>query len=217
MLDFLKELSANNNRTWFEANKPRYETTLKQPFEVLIQTVIDKIATEDAAFANTIAKDCIYRIYRDVRFSKEKTPYKDHVSAVISANGRKETTTQGLYIELSGGRLFMAGGAYERSPAQLHAIRTHIINNMERFEAMLAEAEFVACFGAMRGTENKRLAPEFVEAAKTQPLLFKKQFLYIAELPATTVLQPDIVDILIRHYRATLPMSSFLDEAISIF
>jgi uncharacterized protein (TIGR02453 family) len=213
-LTFLRELAANNNRTWFEENKKRYEAEAKLPFERLIESALAVLAEEDAAFEKTTAKDCIYRIYRDVRFSADKTPYKDHVSAVLSANGRKQADTQGLYLEVSYGRLFMAGGSYQPTPAQVAAVRKAIVADMPRFEAILNDAEFRFCFDAMRGEENKRLAPEFVEAAKTQPLLLKKQFLYIAELPATTILQPDIVPILLRYYRATLAMSRFLDEAM---
>jgi uncharacterized protein (TIGR02453 family) len=214
MLNFLKDLSANNNRNWFEENKKIYETSAKQPFEDLIQLVLNEIATEDTAFANTTAKNCIYRIYRDVRFSANKTPYKDHLSAVISANGRKQENTQGLYIELSYGRLFMAGGAYQPTPVQVAAVRQAILDDAPRFEAMLNDAEFKFCFDTMIGEENKRLAPAFAEAAKTQPLLLKKQFLYVAELPATTILQDDIVAVLLRYYHATLAMSRFLDEAM---
>jgi uncharacterized protein (TIGR02453 family) len=212
MLDFLRDLSANNNRNWFEENKKRYEATAKQPFEDIIQLVLDEIAADDAAFEHTIAKNCIYRIYRDVRFSANKTPYKDHLSAVIAADGRKQENIQGLYIELSGGRLFMAGGAYQPTPVQVAAVRAAMVAEAPRFEAMLNDAEFKFCFGTMIGEEHKRLSPSFAEAAKTQPLLLKKQFLYVAELPASTILADDIAAIVLRYYRATLAMSTFLDE-----
>jgi uncharacterized protein (TIGR02453 family) len=212
-INFLKELTDNNNRVWFDANKKRYEATLRQPFEALIARVIADLSQKESGFANLQAKDCVYRIYRDVRFSADKTPYKTNISALIAPDGRKQATCHGLYVELSFGRLFLAGGMYQPTPAQVNAVRTHILNHSKQFDTLLTNAAFAECYGTIQGEENKRLNAEFMEAAKKQPILLKKQYLYMAELPAATLLQDDAVAILLKYYHATVAMSSFLEAA----
>ncbi len=215
LLSYLKDLNENNNRTWFEANKKRYETQVKAPFEAFVGACLVRFKTDGHEVANHLqAKNCIFRIYRDIRFSADKTPYKNHVSAVISPTGRKDDDTSGIYIEIAYGRLFIASGLYAPTPEQLKQIRTHILNNNERFEELCAESDFKAFYGGeIRGEKNKRLPTELQKAAEEQPILFNKQFYFVNELPSDTCLKSDFIDIIMQHFNAAMPMNRFLEES----
>lgn len=214
---YLQELNENNNRTWFEANKKRYEQDVKLPFENLVDTCLDRFRTDGHDVPPVLrGKNCIFRIYRDIRFSADKTPYKNHISAVISPTGGKSDDTAGIYIEVGYGRFFVASGIYAPLPAQIAQIRGHIIANKNEFEDLLTQKDFVAYYGGIiQGEKNKRLTGDFAKAAETQPILFNKQFYFSNELPSNTVLSPDFIDNLMAHYQAAMPMNRFLAEAIA--
>ena len=102
-IKFFKELESNNNREWFNENKERYIHSVKDPFFSFVEEMIHRISEENDSF-NIAPKEAIFRIYRDVRFSKNKLPYKTTASAIISPGGRKDFTTPGYYLELSAAR-----------------------------------------------------------------------------------------------------------------
>ncbi|MGK2870816.1 MAG: DUF2461 domain-containing protein [Alphaproteobacteria bacterium] len=111
-LGFLADLRNNNNREWFEVNKPGFEEA-KADFDSFINTLIGRIITFDSSIAGLDAKHCVLRIYRDTRFSKDKTPYKISLAAHMLAGGRKsERSRAGYYVNISPGDCFLAGGAH---------------------------------------------------------------------------------------------------------
>jgi uncharacterized protein (TIGR02453 family) len=110
-VSFFKKLSANNNTEWFNANKKKYEQDVKAPFYQLVQEVIDLMKKLDPAI-KVEPKDCVFRINRDIRFSNDKNPYKNYMAAVVSAGGRKDTTTPGIYFHVEANTLSIAGGSY---------------------------------------------------------------------------------------------------------
>jgi uncharacterized protein (TIGR02453 family) len=114
-LKFLKELKKNNNKPWFDANRKRYEEA-KKDFENFIQQVINAHSKKDKTLASLKAKDCMFRINRDVRFSKDKSPYKTNLGASINKGGRKAFQTAGYYFHLEPGQLFVGGGVYQPFP-----------------------------------------------------------------------------------------------------
>ena len=213
-LDFFKDLDHNNNRVWFEANKKHYETVVKAPLEDFVQKLLHELTPYDAAYATLPAKSCIYRIYRDVRFSSDKTPYKNHASFLLSSNGKKEFDATGSYIEIGYGRVFIASGLYMPTTAQLLQLRRYIVAHDDRFRQILAAPEFVACFGSLRGEQNKKLPAEFAQALTEQPLLLHKQFLAYAEMPSSVAISPDFGALILRHYAAALPLTDFLNDAL---
>lgn len=212
LLQYLYELSQNNNRDWFERNKPRYETTVKKPFEATVASIIQRIGAFDPAYAQLTPKDCIFRIYRDVRFSNNKTPYKTHVSASFSPKGKKTDT--GYYLHIEFGNLMIGGGAYSLDKPALHQIRTAIMQDPTTFRALLTEPAFVAKYGEIRGERNKVIPPEFKEAAKTEPLVTMKQFYFMAEMDPETILKPDFPDFVAEYYRAAQPLTEWLREVV---
>lgn len=213
-LDFLKDLSKNNNRDWFHDNKKRYEKELKKPFENTIGAIIQEVQKVDPNIVVT-PKQAIFRIYRDTRFSKDKSPYKTHVSAILAPGGTKQKEHPGMYIHVEPGMLMLGGGAYFLETQSLYQLRQFITLNIKRFENIISNPGFVEKYETLKGEKNKRLPKEFMEAAETQPLLYNKQFYYMAELDPKNVLRKDFVPFVMEHYHAAKPFNDFLIEALN--
>ena len=212
-LKFFRELEKNNNREWFNKNKKRFTESVKEPFEKFIGDLIDAVHAVDTKVMIT-PKEAIFRIYRDTRFSKDKTPYKDHVSAVVSPGGRKDMVTPGLYIQMNHKETRVYGGLYGCDTKQLQSIRESIAADLSGFKRAINSKRFKDTYGEIQGEKNKRLPKEFVEAAEKQPLLFNKQFYYYTKLPAKTALSDDLVKQVMKCYRAGDTVRKFLTEAL---
>ena len=212
-LDFFKELAANNHKEWFDDNRKRYEKNVKDPFKHFVSDLIHEISKDDPRI-DIEAKDAIFRINRDIRFSKDKTPYKLDRSAIISAAGRKDHSIPGFYLSLGPANTYLGGGAYFLKPEQLQKLRSHISRNNREFEKLINQDAFTAHFDGIKGEKNKRLPKEFTEAAEKQPLLYNKQFYYMAECPAKWAVADDLMDRCLEYYRASFPIQNFLFEAV---
>ncbi len=212
-LQFLYELSQNNNRDWFEKNKKRYESTVKLPFEKLVAEIIDRLKAFEPGF-QIAPKDCIHRIYRDTRFSADKTPYKTHVSAVFTTQGRKTMEQPGYYLHLEFGNLMLGGGGYFLDKEPLTKVRTAIAQDPDSFRAIVFEPNFVEKFGEVKGEKNKVLPAEFKDAAKKEPLLANKQFYFMAELEPEICLQPDLAKFVVDYFKAGKALNDYLRNAI---
>jgi len=214
-LDFLKGLAQNNNREWYHDNKKRYEKELKKPFENLVTAVIAEVQKVDPE-VEILARKAIFRIYRDTRFSKDKTPYKTHVSAIIGPGGTKNKMYPGFYLHVEPGMLMLGGGAYFLDTQSLYQVREFIMQNKDRFNQLITDPMFVAKYETLRGEQNKRLPKELTKAAEEQPLLYNKQFYYMAELPPDHVLREDFLDFMMEYYMAAKPVKDFLKEALKL-
>lgn len=166
IFQFIKEISANNNREWFNEHKEDYKRAQSE-FEKLLTAVIQRISLFDESIRGIEAKDCTYRIYRDTRFSQDKTPYKTHFGGYINAKGKKSEHC-GYYIHLEIGNCMLAGGSICPSPPILKALRQSIYDNIEEFRGIVEDPEF------------KKYFPKVGEAhLKTAPKGFPKDFEYI--------------------------------------
>jgi uncharacterized protein (TIGR02453 family) len=139
-LKFLSGLKKNNNRNWFEAHRPQYEAA-KIDFQNFIQLVIDDFGRKDTTIADNIARNCIFRINRDIRFSKDKTPYKTNLGASITKGGRKSPLA-GYYFQVEPGNSFVAGGLWMPEAVNLKKVRQEIDYNWEEFQSLLKEKKF---------------------------------------------------------------------------
>ncbi len=211
---FFQELSANNNKEWFHTNKKRFEKSVKQPFENFVQEMIDRLRSKDPSI-DIAPKDAVFRIYRDVRFAKDKTPYKTHMAALISPTGRKDPGNPGLYFQMNAEEVRIYGGVYMVEKDALHRLRSYISTHLDEFERLLAGPEFRAKFDELRGEQHKRIPPEFKAAAQKQPLLLNKQFYFFAKLKPKTVLRDDLADTLMDYYLAGKPLSDFLKKGLA--
>lgn len=210
--DFLAELALNNDRDWFTANKKRYESSVKLPMERLAAELIPRMQAFDSAIVMT-PKQAVFRIHRDTRFSKDKAPYKTNAGMSISSVGRHGTGKAGLYVHLEGTRFGIASGYYFLEPAQITAVRRHIMANATELQRQLDAPAFKRLFGEIAGERNKILPEEFKQPAKDMPLLFNKQFFHWAEYDPTESERSDLPDFIISHIEACWPMNEFLGLA----
>lgn len=211
---FFKELEKNNDREWFTANKKRYEQHVKKPFEAFIADAILRMQEIDPK-CKIQPKDAIFRIHRDIRFSKDKTPYKTRMSAVVSPGGRKDTTLEGMYLELGANHVRIYGGVYQPDKDQLYKIRQEILYNQKDFEKLISAKKFKSIFGEIQGEKNKRLSPEFAEIQDQQPLIANKQFYYFANLDPSLLTKDGLMDALFDAYEASREVRTFLHTPLN--
>ncbi len=161
-LQFLKDIAANNNKPWFDAHKERYETA-RQDWETFVSELLEALTPIEPALAGQKAKDCIYRIYRDVRFAKDKTPYKENFSAYFSKGGKKFAGA-GFYIHLQpGGKSMAGGGVWNPEAPLLKAVRQEIDYNFADFKTIVDQKDFKKTFADLKG-EQLKSAPQGYDA-----------------------------------------------------
>lgn len=210
---FFKDLAKNNNKEWFDANRKRYEASVKKPFEAFVAEAIARINKHD----NTVAiepKEAIFRINKDIRFSKDKTPYKLEASAIISPAGRKDHSVPGIYFAFGPEATKFYGGCYQPEKEQLLAIREAIMKDGKGFRKAIGGKPFVTLFKEVQGEANKVLPPEFKAHAIKEPLIANKQFYVVAEKPAKLVEEAKLMDAFMEHWMAMRPLNEWLAKAI---
>jgi hypothetical protein len=213
-LDFFIELAGNNNKDWFDLNRKRYEENIKKPFHNFTQHLINQIAKSDASFKDLEAKNCIFRINRDIRFSKDKAPYKMMCSAVITPGGKKSKAINGVYFELGPEHVRAYGGVYEVDKEGLETLREGIADNLEEFKKLYSSKKFKSTFGEIRGEKNKVLPSHLKEIAENESLIYNKQFYFFAEFPAQSVTSQDLDKIILECYEAGKPIEAFFNQFI---
>ncbi len=212
-LDFFMDLAANNNKEWFDQNRSRYKKDVKDPFENFTAALIERMKkTEDLGDIKT--SDCIFRVNRDIRFSKDKTPYKLQMSAAISKGGKKDMVTPGLYVELGPEHLGIYTGMYMPDKDLLQQVRAKIAANMKKFETIINAADFKKTFGQVKGERSKILPPELKEKAKQQELIFNKQFYLVHTHDPGIILQDKLIDHILASYKVASAFNAFLISAI---
>jgi uncharacterized protein (TIGR02453 family) len=214
-LDFFITLAANNHKEWFDQNRKRYTSQVKEPFQRFTSAVIEA-AAHDMPGIEKDPKKAIFRINRDVRFSQDKTPYKLHSSAYLSPYGKKDPSFSGFYYQFGPEHLMLAGGLYSPESHQLLKVRRHIMARPDEFYALIQDKAFVKLNGGIQGAENKRITDKEVMAATGEhPILLKKQMYFAAYLPPETIERPEILDIVIQHLKVGLPLAQFFESALS--
>ncbi len=215
-VDYFKKLARNNKREWFHAHKKHYEQHVKAPFNEFVAEMIDRISVLDPEI-DLEPREAIFRIARDIRFSKDKTPYKTHMAAVITPAGRQDVQYPGLYFYFGATGVGIGGGVYKPDKENLYRIRQAIKRDGKKLERALKAKAFRDLFGGeLRGEQNKRIPKEFAEAAERFPFIANKQFFYFAEYsdPAV-VLRKDLAGFVLRHYRTGMKVNEFLKAAMS--
>ncbi|MEL6638436.1 MAG: DUF2461 domain-containing protein [Bacteroidota bacterium] len=212
-IQFFKELEANNNRDWFQANKKRYEARVKKPFASFVAELIDQLQPLDPRMLIT-PKDAIFRIYRDVRFSPDKAPYKNHVSANLSPGGRKDMLRPGIYLQFNHQSAAVYSGLYRLQAKEVQKVREHIAANLETFDELVSDADFVETFGRVQGEKNKRIPKEFRDLEAQQPLIANKSFFYSIEWEPQSLLAEDLVERVLESYRVARPLAQFLETGV---
>jgi uncharacterized protein (TIGR02453 family) len=212
-IDFLKKIKKNNNREWFEKNKSVYQQ-VKQDYELTVQQVINHVAKFDAQVADLEAAKTTFRIYKDVRFSKDKTPYKTNFGASINPGG-KSSPVPGYYMHVEPGNSFLAGGCWMPMPDKLAAIRQEIDYNFADFKKIVTAKEFKKYFDGL-SDEGKLVNPPkgYDKENPAVEILKNKHFIVVHNVDDKTVLSKDYPKYAASVFKAMNPFILFLREAM---
>ena len=212
-LSFLRSLRRNNNREWFRARKAEYEQHVRGPMIELIA----RLARDFRGFAPDLIADpkiSLYRIYRDTRFSSDKSPLKTHVAAHFPSRRFGRGRGAGLYLEIAPGWVWAGGGMYMPLPQDLRAIREHIADSHPRVHRIVTAAPFRSVFEQLEGERLTRVPAGYRKDHPAAHYLQYKQFLAGREFEAEFALAPVFHAELLRTFRAAAPLVAFLNTAL---
>lgn len=212
-LDFLSDLKHHNERDWFLKNRKRYEDA-KYNYELFVQAVIDGISDFDPILKGLEVKSCTYRIYRDIRFSNDKTIYKTHLGAFIVQGGKKNGDRYaGYYFHVEpGGNSMIAGGAYMPPTPWLNAIRENIDEKGERFLRIVQAPEFLKTFGEIEGERLKSAPKGFAKDHPYIAYLKLKSFLVMKSFTDSEITGRECFSNVISACRTMKPFNDFLND-----
>lgn len=213
-LDFFNELENNNSKDWFDANRKRYETSVKKPFKELVLEITNAL---QVFYPNVDLAERfnIMRINRDIRFSADKTPYKIHMGAMILPAGKKDKTRPGFYVQANHQDVRVYSGAHMLEKEQLLKVRNHINANLETFTKLAEDKNFKKIYGEILGEKNKRIPPEFKGAFEKQALIANKNFYWYFKMKPELVLSDKLIPELLNRYETCLPLNAFFEEALA--
>ena len=210
-LAFFAALQRNNRREWFQPRKAIFETQLKQPMRELVGAV-NTAMTRFAPDYVTDPDKAIYRIYRDTRFSKDKTPYKDHIAASFSRRGDKAGA--GYYFAVSHKEVAIGGGLYMPEAETLLAIRERLAERHQEFRKIAAAPAVRRLFVEVQGERLTRVPKGYAPNHPAADLLRLKQYLLYVELPPALATTPAVYTEVVRHFRAITPFVEFLNAPL---
>ena len=214
-IKFLKDLKKNNNKPWFDANRKQYEGA-KKDFELLIQKVIDKHSKKDATLKELKAKDCMFRINRDIRFSKDKSPYKSNFGASINRGGKKSLFA-GYYFHLEPGESFVGGGIWMPMPPELKKVRQEIDYNLDEFKKISSTKKFISVYGELSKGDDISLSKVPQGFEKDNPAadyLKLKSFLAMKKLKEADLTSKDLAKTITEAFEALQPLLYFINKAL---
>jgi uncharacterized protein (TIGR02453 family) len=209
--EFFIDLTLNNNKTWFDENRKRYEKLVKLPFRSFVEELIKEVSKVDGRFAALSASDCLFRINRDIRFSKDKTPYKTHCSAALQLGDSKNMSLGGLYVEFGPESCAIYAGVYMPDKDTLTRIRTNICADLAGLRRAIEHPDFKKNFGEIRGEKNKILPSPFKDFAIKEPYLYNKQFYVIHPLEPEETLEPEFVTRIVEIWKTSLEFTAILE------
>jgi uncharacterized protein (TIGR02453 family) len=208
-MQFFRGLARHNNRDWFLPRKTIFEAQVKQPMRQLVA----ELNAAMQGFAPEYVTDpekAIYRIYRDTRFSKDKTPYKDHIAASFRRRGTVAHSDAGYYFAVSHKEVGIGGGVYMPTPEALLAIRHHIAGGHQEFRRIVGARAVGELFGELQGEQLSRVPKGFCAQDPAADLLRFKQFVLYVELPPDLATTPALFGEILKRFRAMRPFLEFL-------
>jgi uncharacterized protein (TIGR02453 family) len=212
-LKFLQQLKRNNNREWFLSHKPDYEEVVKGPLHTLVLALGEDLLGYAPGFEIEPRK-AIYRIYRDVRFARDKSPFKTHVAAIFHHRRLQKHRGAGFYFHLSPEELFVAGGVYLPASEDLLKIRRRLSTDAQTYRKLIKSPGFRKYFPAVEGASLKRPPKGFSADDPALDLLRQKQFLVSNRLSPEIAVTPRLIGVVNRRYRAMAPWISWLNEPL---
>ena len=210
-LAFFSSLQRNNRREWFQPRKAIFEASMKQPMRELVVAVNSAMKSFAPDYVTDPDK-AIYRIYRDTRFSKDKTPYKDHIAASFSRRGDK--TGAGFYFAVSHKEVAIGGGIYMPEPETLRAMRQHVAERHQEFRKIAGARAVRQLFTAVQGDQLSRVPKGYASDHPAADILRMKQYLLYVELPPDLATTPAMYTEVVKHFRAMTPLVEFLNAPL---
>ncbi|WP_340111761.1 DUF2461 domain-containing protein [Maribellus mangrovi] len=212
VLEFLKELAANNNREWFQDNKKWYNES-REKMIFLTDVLINEIGKFDPAVRGVLAKDSMFRIFRDVRFSKDKRPYKTNFGSFICKGGRK-SMNPGYYFHLEPGGCFIGGGIYMPPAESLRAIRNFMAEHADEYRKIIEDPEFKKEFPEMYDDKLKTAPKGFPKDHEHIDLLRYKSFIFSKTFNDSVVTSDNYVQEMVSAFHRLYPVNRFLYQAM---
>lgn len=212
-LAFLRALTRHNDRAWFKARRDQYELHVRAP----MLAVIERLAHDFPTFAPELvasARVSLYRVYRDTRFSADKSPLKTHTAAVFPWRGLHRHEGAGLYFEVTPRWVWMGGGMYAPLSWQLQRVRGHLADNFRRLRAIVDSPAFRRRIGRIEGERLRRVPPAFRADHPAAEYLKLRQFLAGCEYPAAFATSPRFYPALLGVFRTVTPLIRFLNEPL---
>ena len=219
-ITFFEELAANNNREWFMANKSRYDA-IREEFIDLTAYIIDELSPIDPSIGHPDAKKCLYRIYRDLRFTPDKRPYKTHISFFLSSHGIKRSGEAGYYLQIGmedyglHGNCTLGGGIFMPDKEKLAAIRQEFFYNTDEFLAIRNDKQYKKYFGDGYFTTKilSRAPKGYPNDWEHVDLLKYNDYCTMHEVPTDILLSDKFKDYVMKVFRASVPLNRFILQA----
>lgn len=208
--EFLRKLAANNNREWFTENRALYDAA-RENFVEFCDEVLQEVKTFEPAFYDTQIKDCIFRINRDLRFSKDKSPYKTHLAAGFGQGGRNSGRID-YYFHLQNEESFIGGGMWQPTTEQLAKFRQEIDYSPDALKEIIHSDEFKAHFPLIYGEKLKRMPKGYSEDHPDIELLRYKEMFFWKKFSNEEVKSPGFKANLLQHMKVLKPYLDYLNE-----
>ena len=212
-IEFFRGLARNNRREWFQPRKEIFDTKVKQPMRDLVH----EINREMARFAPEYVTDpeqAIYRIYRDTRFSKDKTPYKLHIAASFRRQGGTPHSESGFYVAVSHKCLAVGGGMYVPAPETLKKVRAHLAEHHQEFRKIIRAKGLIELMGELHGDQLTRAPKGYLPDHPAADLVRYKQLLFYVELDPELAISKEVLPEVVRRFRAITPFLRFLNSPL---
>jgi len=217
-IKYFKALKKNNNKEWFEKNRDKYDAYVKEPMRNLIDALAPELRKVDKDIV--VNYKSIFRINRDLRFSKDKTPYKCYYSAAFCFDQIKKAELPHVYFHLEPGELIIAAGQYSMEPVNLKKIRNKIFNEYDEYISIIDNKEFKKLYGDVVGIKQTRLPKDFLEVAdeiedeRLKDILMMKQFYVHKSYEPELAFDSSFVDLIIEHAKVSRDFVKFLWDAM---
>ncbi len=211
-IQFFEGLKKNNTREWFQQNKESYQNEVKKPFLSLLETLITELKKTDPEICMK-ANECLFRINRDLRFSKDKTPYHTLLKAGISPGGRR-SELPGFYLGIGAHTVHVGGGLMNVNSSALKRVRALIAEDLDIFLSIVNDPCFISAFETVKGEKAKRLDKSLRQIAEETPYIANKQFYVMQQLPLSDYLYGDkLINRVLKSFQTILPFNQFLRKA----
>jgi uncharacterized protein (TIGR02453 family) len=213
MITFFRSLKRNNRREWFQPRKHVFDQHVKEPMIELVTA----LNSEFAKFAPEYVSDpkkAIFRIYRDTRFSADKTPYKTHIAASFARRGRERLAASGYYFSVSNDQIEVAGGIYHPTPETMLIVRTHIAEHYKELRGILADKKVRRLLGKLQGAELTRAPKGFDPAHPAIELIKMKDWILDTTLEASLGTTPRLYREVADRFRVMAPLIEFLNRPL---